>query len=241
MIAGQAHGLHDRLGARHVERHLVETGDPAQARDVVGDHGMIGTEHRTQFVHARRAALDALLVEVVPEQVDAVGAAKIIERIAVEVGELHTGGRLHERTALQVLAHQAAELERDAVPVGELQVGDLVLDLASQRRRRRVALGVQRRQAHEPCTPLLGDIGRRVVGAEELRLVVLVVGNEGCHAARQARVPGQRRMLRSREFQAQLQPVRESRDAEGGGDVRNGAGFQGNPPSPPYGTWMTSR
>jgi hypothetical protein len=71
-----------------------------------------------------RALGDALLVEVVAEDVDAVGAGQVVEDIAVEVGHRHALGGLHEAARLQVLAQEAAELERHAVGAGELQVGD---------------------------------------------------------------------------------------------------------------------
>ena len=129
VIAREPHGLHDRLGAGHVERDLVEAGDLRQARHVVGDHGMVGAEHGAEIAHALRALVHAGLVEVVAEQVDAVGAGQVVEAVAVEVGQRDAGRRLPERSGAQVLAHQAAELERHPVGGGELQVGDAVLDL----------------------------------------------------------------------------------------------------------------
>ena len=60
---------------------------------------MIGAEHRAELAHALDAALDAVLVEVVAEQVDAVGAGEVVEAVAVEIGDRHAGGRLHERAA----------------------------------------------------------------------------------------------------------------------------------------------
>ena len=61
VVARQPHRLHHRLGARHVERHFVESGNLLQALHVVGDHGMIGAEHRAELAHAFGAALDASL------------------------------------------------------------------------------------------------------------------------------------------------------------------------------------
>ena len=85
-------------------------------RDVVGDHRMVRAQHRAELAHARGAALDAVLVEVVAEHVDAVGAGEIVEAVAVEIGD-----RARRRTSarnepsVQMLAHEAAELERHAV------------------------------------------------------------------------------------------------------------------------------
>ena len=57
----------------------------AQARDVVGDDRMVGAEHRAEVADPRDAVLDAALVEVVAEHVDAVGAGQVEERVAVEI------------------------------------------------------------------------------------------------------------------------------------------------------------
>ena len=148
VVARQPHRLHHRLGAGHVERDFVEAGDLPQPLDVVGDHRMVGAEHRAEIANALGAARDAFLVEVVAEDVDAVRAGQVVEAVAVEVGDGDAGRRLHERAGLQVLAHVAAELERHAVGVGELQVGDAVLDLApSAARFRRIARGRARTAA----------------------------------------------------------------------------------------------
>ena len=75
-----------------------------------------------------------LLVEVVAEDIDAVGAGEVVEPIAVEIGDRHAGGRLHEGAGPQVLAHEAAVLERHPVGVGELQIGNAVRDASAVRR-----------------------------------------------------------------------------------------------------------
>ncbi len=62
--SARAHSLHDGLGARHVEGHLVEVGDFLQSADVVGDHRVIGAEHQAKLAGLLQAALHARLVEV---------------------------------------------------------------------------------------------------------------------------------------------------------------------------------
>ena len=202
MILGEPHGLHDRLGARHVERDLVEAGDLRQARHVVGDHGMVGAEHGTEIAHALRALVHAGLVEVVAEQVDAVRAGQVVEAVAVEVGQRDARRRLPERSGAQVLAHQAAELERHPVGGGELQVGDAVLDLGRQLAGFAEMLLVQPGQAYEPLAPAGGDLVGRIVDTEEVGLVELVERNERGKPARHARVAGQRAVLGLRQLQA---------------------------------------
>ena len=91
VIARQPHRLHHGLGAGHVEGHFVQAGDLPQALDVVGDDGMVGAQHRAEFAHPLGAARDALLVEVVAEQVDAVGTGQVVQDVAVEVGDRDAG------------------------------------------------------------------------------------------------------------------------------------------------------
>ena len=127
MIAREPHRLHHRLGARHVERHLVQPGDLPDAFDVVGDDGVIGAEHRPEVAHLLSAARDALLVEVVAKQIDAVGIGNVIQDVAVNIADGHAGGGFKHGTGGQVLADMAAILERDAVGRGELQIGGSAL------------------------------------------------------------------------------------------------------------------
>ena len=135
VIARQPDRLHHRLGARHVERHLVEAGNLLKPFDVAGDDRVVGAEHRPEIAHALLAARHALLVEVIAEKIDAVGSGEVVEAVAVEIGDRHAGGRLDERTGRKVLTHVPAELERHPVGVGELQVGDAVFDFGGERAR----------------------------------------------------------------------------------------------------------
>ena len=48
VVARESHGLHHRLGAGHVEGHLVLLRDALQASDVVGDDGVIRPENRPE-------------------------------------------------------------------------------------------------------------------------------------------------------------------------------------------------
>ena len=196
MVAREAHRLHDRLGPRHVERHLVEAGDLAQALHVVGDDGVVGAEHRAERPGALERAIEALLVEVVAEDVHAVGAGQVVGLVPVEVGHLHAGRRGDERAGRQVLAHEPAVLERHPIRGGELQVRDAGLHLARQLHRLGVTLPVDLGERQEAGPAPLGDFLRGVVGAEEARLVVLVERNQLGEEARYLRVAAQRRVLR---------------------------------------------
>ena len=48
VVSGEPHGLHDRLGSRHVKGDLVQAGDFQQAAHVVGGHRMVGAQHRAR-------------------------------------------------------------------------------------------------------------------------------------------------------------------------------------------------
>ena len=52
VVTREPHGLHHRLRPRHVERDFVEPGNFLQAFHVVGNHRMIGAEHRAELAHA---------------------------------------------------------------------------------------------------------------------------------------------------------------------------------------------
>ena len=122
VIARQPHRLHHRFGAGHVERHLVLSRNLPQAFDVVHDRRMVGAEHRSEITDALKSALDALLVKIVAEEIDPVGAGQVVVAITVKIADGHAGRRLHERPGAQMLTHKTAELEWHPIGVGELQV-----------------------------------------------------------------------------------------------------------------------
>jgi hypothetical protein len=94
-----------------------------------------------------------------------------------------------------VLAHEPAVLEGHAVGIGELQVGDGPLDLGGRLARGGEALLEEPGQPHEAGAALAGDRVGGIVGAEELPLVALVVGDQRGDAPRHARMTGERGML----------------------------------------------
>ena len=99
---------------------------------VVGDHRVVGAKHRPERRDTGAARGDATAVEVVAEDIDAIGTGQVVEFVAVEIGDLHAGAGLQEAAALQVLAHVAAELEGHPVAAGELQVGNAFRRFAGQ-------------------------------------------------------------------------------------------------------------
>src|SRR5262249_44994663 len=214
VIAREPHRLHHGLGSRHMERDLVEAGDRAQPRHIVGDHRMIAAEHRAKLAGALDRARNRALVEIIAEQVDAVGAGEVVEPVAVEVGEHHALRRLDEGRRAQVALHQLTELERHSIGVGELQVGDAVLGIRGEPHGLRVALGIQLGEPHESGMARGRDLLRRIVAAEGLRLIVSVERDEPGNPARESGMPAQGAMLRPRQGKARFQL--DNRGSQGG-------------------------
>ena len=231
VVAREAHRLHHGLGAGHVERHLVEAGDRADARDVVGDDRVIGAEDGAEIADRLGAAREAILVEVDPEQVHPVGAGKVVEAIAVEVGDGDALGGREERAGAEMAPDVAAELKRHPVAVGELEVGHALPHLRRETSRPREPLPVKAREAHEPGLAARGHLLGGIVRAEDPRLVVVDARDEAGDPARDSDVTGERGVLRprQREAGAGLSGHREGGGTEGAGGKRRQGGHHGAP------------
>ena len=226
VVARQPHRLHHGFGAGHVERDFVEPGNLAQPPHVVGDDGVIGAEHRAERMGALLGLGDALLVEVVAEDVDAVGAGQVVEHVAVEIGDRDAGRRLHEGAGAEMLAHQAAVLERHPVGFGELQVGDALGRLRGHLPALGVALLVEAGEPEEAVLALQRDVVGRAVGAEEIVDVEFVKRHQPRDHVGHLGMSGQRAVLGARQRQPRLQfgeDCRGASDRSGGqGENRKG-------------------
>jgi hypothetical protein len=147
------------------------------------------------------SARHRFLVEVDAEQIDAVRSGEIVEYVAVKVGNGYAGGRLQERAERQVLAYEAAVLERHPIGIGDLEIGHAVGHL----RCRLECLGEApleiRRKPYEAGLTLCSDALRCIVRAKKFRFVIFVEWQKRCHAPRHARVPSQRFVLGLGQFQ----------------------------------------
>src|SRR5262249_51452779 len=143
---------------------------------------------------------DAGFVEILAEEVDAVGTADVVEDVAVEVGECDAGGGLDEGADGEIFADDAAELEGDAVGGGELEVGEafagVFREVDSFGKTRAIELG----KAVEGGASFLGDVGWRVVEAEELVGAVVVERNEPSKASAHSRVADEGRVFGAGEL-----------------------------------------
>jgi hypothetical protein len=148
---------------------------------------------------------DALLVEVVAKDVDAVGAREVVEHIAVDVGDGDAGRGCHEGAGAEIFLHQPAVLERNAVGLGELQVGNALGGFARQRPALGIALLIEAGEPEEGVLALGGDAPRRAVGAKEIVDLELVVRDQPRNGPRHLRVPRQRPVLGARQRQTGVQ------------------------------------
>ena len=205
VIARQPHRLHHGFGAGHVERDFVEPGNVADAPDVVGDDGMIEAEHRAERFGALLALGDTLLIEVVAEDVDAVGAGEVVEHVAVDIGDGDAGGLRHERGGAEIFLHQLRELERHAIGAGELQVGDLGDGFRRHLPSLGEALGIEFGERKEGVLALGSDFRRRAVGTEIFFGGKFVERQQACYPAGHLRMSAQRAVLGPRQFEARLE------------------------------------
>ncbi|MEY9293182.1 hypothetical protein ABH979_006256 [Bradyrhizobium ottawaense] len=204
VVARQPHRLHHGLGAGHVERDFVEAGDLAEPLHVLEDDGMVGAEHGAECMRPLLGALDALLVEVVAEDVDAVGAREVVGGVAVDVRDGDAARGLHEGRGAQMLADETRELERHAVALGEVQVGDGFRRFLRHRATPGVALGVKLGEAEEGVLTLRHHVIRRAVAAEIFVALEFVEREQLCHPARHLGVPGERPVLGAGQFDPRL-------------------------------------
>src|SRR5208283_24741 len=145
---------------------------------IVDDRGMIGSKHRPQLARVLLALGDRLLVEIIAEDIDAVGGGEVVKNVSVEVGQRDAGRGLEESAGGQTPRDIAAELKRRAITLGELQVGDALRSLCAQTVRRRKSLAIGFGETHESDAPLRGDLGRRTVAAKNALFVIFIEGKE---------------------------------------------------------------
>ena len=130
---GQPDCGHHRLGAAHVERNFIEFRDRFEDSYVVGDDGMEGTQHRAELLHPVKPSLHPFLVTVESGHVESVGTAYVESPMTIKVPKLGSGGGRNYRTDTEVFAHELREGKRDAICVGEAQIGKALADAVTPR------------------------------------------------------------------------------------------------------------
>ena len=178
--------------------------------------GVVGTQYRTQLARRGHGLVNAFLVGVVTQHIDAVGAGQVVEPVAVQVLDLHAFAVLQEGTDLDVLAQHRAELEGHTVAAGEAQVGDGLARFFGGRQRlgeAGVELGAEALQRGLAAVRRYRPVRHR--HGEELRLVIGIARHPACQPLGHARVPGQRAMLGARQLQAPLGRRQQREHAQG--------------------------
>lgn len=107
--------------------------------------------------------------------------------------------------APKILANQTAVLERHAVGLGELQVGNPLRCLGGHLPAAGEALLVKRGKAEEAVLAAGGDLRRRAVGTEEIIDVEFIMRHQPRDHFGHFRMSGQRAMLGARQRQSGLQ------------------------------------
>ena len=183
----EANRAHDRLGAGHVEGHLVELGDRLDHGEVLADDGMKRAEHGAEILGLLPTLGDPTLVLVVSADVDAVRAGDVDGGVAVEILDGGAHGRDGEGRDVELLADELLEGEGHAVGVREAKVGDAV-EVRLARLLRLGELLVEGLGELVHAVAALGrDVGGGAVGAEEL---ILAEGEGAEDAGREARAVG---------------------------------------------------
>jgi hypothetical protein len=170
--AGQPDRRHDRLGAAHVERHLVEPGDLTQARDVVGDDGVQRSQHGPQLAYPLEPLRHPVLVPLDARDVDPIPAADIERPVTVQVPETRALRRRDHRRQVEMLAHKRRERIGHPRRIGEAQVGKPLAVRVAPRGAPRILCSELLCQGIEPISPALHPLVGSAIGAEEVDIRV---------------------------------------------------------------------
>ena len=195
MVARQAHRLHDRLGARHVKRHLVLARDATKPFGIPCRAGMQTAQHRTQGLDPLCCLLHAGLVEVVAHDIDPIRTGQIEVAPSVQIGDMHSRRRLDKSSQFQMGSHIRAELKRHSIGSGELEVGDVTRGLRRLDDGSRMMPGKLPRQTEEPLSTGRFYRVRSSIGAEHLFIPIGITGNPAGDPLGPSGVASQRRML----------------------------------------------
>ena len=211
VVSGQTHGLHHRLGTRHVKRHLVFARQSTQAFDVVQHAGVVAAQDGAQFVRQGSTFGHAGFIKVVAEQVDAVRAGHIDELIAVHVFQGDALAALPKVTHVQVFGQQGAELVGHTVLAGELHVRHHGFGGLGMRQGQGTASRQGVAQGLKCRTSLLGNLAGCAIHRKPCVLAVAVSGQPMGKALGHAQVSAQGRVFGKR----QLQPLHHSLQQHG--------------------------
>ena len=198
-VTGNAHGLHHRLGTRHVEAHLLQSGDDAQALDDIQNDRMVGAQHWPQLSHTSNAFGNRFFIEIIAKYVDTVRTREVHESLAIQIFNRHASRRLHETAQLKMTAQVRAELKRYPVTTGELHIGKIVARLIAQGDGLGMARSERLAEIEKTGASPRHDFWGRIIGGEKTSLVVAVSRDQRRHALGHSRVTRQRAVFGPRQ------------------------------------------
>ena len=202
VVSGQAHGLHHGLGARHVKRHLVLTGNGAKLLHVVQHAGVVRAQDGAEFGRHVCTFLDAAFVKVHAKQIHAIRACDVDELVAVQIGQPHALAFTPKATCLDVLRQHAAKLKRHAVLADQLQVRHHRLGGLCLRQGLRAARLQLCAQVLQGMASLHGHRCRSAIYVKPTLRTIVVAGYPLGHAFGHAQMAAERRVLGQRQLQA---------------------------------------
>ncbi len=221
VVSRQADRLHDSLRSGHVEGDFVQPGDRLQPGDVVLDDRMVRAEQRTERPDAIDSGVDAVLVEVVSEKIDAVRSRQVVCGVPVEIFHEHAGRLPEQRAERQVLLDVSAVLERHAVRACELKIRQADLDGFAGPARQRQTIAKKPGESLEARAPLPGNLRRRPVGSKKGLVVVVVERDSLRQEARDTGVALERRVFGPRELQSSTETRKDRRRGSSDGGARD--------------------
>ena len=200
LVACQTHRLHDRLGPRHVKRDLVFSRDIAQTLYVFQHAGVIGTQDRSQLPHKMATLVDASLIEIQPEQIDAIRPGHVNQTNTVHIGQPNSITATPETAQLNVLLQDFAKLKRHAIVANKLQIRNHRLTCLGVGKRERAAQTQRASKRLKSNTASLHDLCVRSINAKPTLLCVRVTRQPPRKTLRPAQMPSERRVFGYREL-----------------------------------------
>ena len=179
---------------------------------------MVRAEQRTERPDAVDSGVDAVLVEVVSEKIDAVRSRQVVRGVPVEILHEHAARLPQHRALRQVPFDVSAVLERHAVRARELKIRKTDLDSFAGATRQRRAVAKKPGKPLEALAPLSGDIRRRPVRSKEGLVVVVVERDPLRQEPRETGVALERRVLGPRQLQSSPEPRKTGHRSSGDGD-----------------------
>jgi hypothetical protein len=204
-----------------MEGHFLQPGNLSQAMYVVSRHWMQCSKDRAEISYPGTAALDAVLVKVIAEDIYPVGAGQVIALVAVKIRRPNAVRRADECTRIQMLANKPAELKWHTVARRELQIGEFSLRFAGLSYGAGEALGVEGSEALEGTLAQRGYWFGCAVGPKEVFVIVFIKWHPLREAAAHACMTGKRGMFGSRELDTAIKSGCSQRHEDSGEHPQN--------------------